>query len=475
MPAQQYRRGDLPAAGRRGPRGLNATAANGPVGANAIAAGWAWLATLPRAATAHAERGADPLAAVRALLCELDNPHRDLRVIHIAGSKGKGSTALYTERLLGALGLRTFTFTSPHLERWTERLRLDGAEAMPERGFAALAAVRDASARSGIVPGFFEALTVAGLWLAAAERIDWCVIECGVGGRADATNIVEPAATIITGIELEHVDRLGPRLSNIAREKAGIVKPGAPLIAPRLAPELDSILAARAHAAGTPFLRVEQEAEAASGPGVDDIVHWHHGPRGVSAAGPGWHVQTALAAPGAHMAGNAVLALAAIHALAPAPVESLRRAADVLNGTALPGRMETVCERPWVIVDGAHTGASATALAAAIADLRAARLHLLLSCSSGKDLDAVLTPLLAVASAVTVTRADPTYSLPAGTLGGQVRAHKDTLAIDVIEDLEAAVARACADDPGRTLVLATGSVYLAGGVRALFNREPSAG
>ncbi|MDZ7788389.1 MAG: Mur ligase family protein [Halofilum sp. (in: g-proteobacteria)] len=472
MPAEQYRRGDLSAAGRRGPRRLNAALANGPIGGDAIAAGWAWLATLPRAATAHSERGADPLAAVRALLSELDNPHRGLRVIHIAGSKGKGSTALYTERLLGALGLRTFTFTSPHLERWTERLRLDGAEAPPERALAALAAVRDASERCGVTPGFFEALTVAGLWLAAAERVDWCVIECGVGGRADATNIVEPAATIITGIELEHVDRLGPRLTDIAREKAGIVKPGAPLIAPRLAPELDSILAERAEAAGTAFLRVEQD-DAASGPGIDDIVHWHHGPGGVTASGPGWHVQTALAAPGTHMAGNAVLALAAIHALAPAPIEALRRAADVLNGTALPGRMETVCERPWVIVDGAHTGASAAALAAAIADLRAPRLHLLLSCSAGKDLDAVLTPLLAVASAVTVTRADPTYSLPARTLADQVRAHHDTLPIEVIEDLEDAVAHACADDPGRTLVLATGSVYLAGGVRAIFTREPS--
>ena len=375
--------------------------------------------------------------------------------------------------MFSALGLRTFTFTSPHLEHWTERLRLDGAEAPPERALAALAAVRAASERCGVVPGFFEALTVAGLWLAAAERVDWCMIECGIGGRADATNIVEPAATVITGIELEHVDRLGPRLDDIAREKAGIVKPGAPLIAPRLAPDLDGILTGRAEMAGTPFLRVEHDTHTASGPGVDGVVHWHHGPGGVTAAGPDWHVQTALGTPSAHMAGNAVLALAAIHALAPAPIETLRRAADVLNGTALPGRMETVCERPWVIVDGAHTGASAAALAAAVADLHVPCLHLLLSCSAGKDLDAVLTPLLAIASGVTATRADPTYSLPAPTLAGHVRAHRETLTIEVIEDLEEAVAHACADDPGPSLVLATGSVYLAGGVRTIFTRESS--
>ncbi len=373
--------------------------------------------------------------------------------------------------MLGALGLRTFTFTSPHLERWTERLRLEGRETPPERALAALSAVRDASDRCGIVPGFFEALTVAGLWLAAKERVDWCVIECGVGGRADATNIVEPAATVITGIELEHTDRLGHRLTDIAGEKAGIVKPGAPLVAPRLTPELDDILAARADAAGVRFLRVQQDTRAPSAPDSADVIHWHHGRDGVAAAGPDWHVQTALQAPGAHMAGNAVLALAAVHALAPAPPEALHRAADVLSRTHLPGRMETISERPWVIVDGAHTGASAAALAATVAELRAPRVHLLLSCSSGKDLDAVLTPLLAAASAITVTRADPTYLLPADALAEHVRAHGDTLTVGVIEEVDAAIAHACADDPGRTLVLATGSVYLAGAVRAVFTRD----
>ncbi|MFW5969674.1 MAG: bifunctional folylpolyglutamate synthase/dihydrofolate synthase, partial [Halofilum sp. (in: g-proteobacteria)] len=462
MPAEQHRRSDLSAAGRRGPHGLNTATANGPVGDDAVAAGWAWLSTLPRAATAHAERGADPLGAVRGLLDTLGNPHRGLRVIHIAGSKGKGSTALYTEALLREYGLRTFTFTSPHLERWTERLRLDGTDASPEHALGALSAVREASRHSGIMPGFFEALTVAGLWLAAAQRVDWCVIECGVGGRADATNIIEPAATIITGIEREHVDRLGHRLTDIAREKAGIVKPGAPLVAPRLSPELDSVLAARADGAGVPFLRVEQSARAPTTPGSDPGARWHQGPDGVTVAGPDWRVQTTLGSPGTHMAGNAALALAAVRALVPEPLETLRRAAKVLARTCLPGRMEMVSKRPWVVVDGAHTEASAAALAAAVADLRVPHLHLLLSCSAGKELDAILTPLLAVASAVTVTRADPTYSLPTDTLAEHVRAHGDKLTVGVIEDVDVAIAHACADDPGRTLVLATGSVYLAG-------------
>jgi dihydrofolate synthase/folylpolyglutamate synthase len=405
---------------------------------------------------------------VRGLLNELDDPHHGLRVIHIAGSKGKGSTALYIERLLGDIGQRTFTFTSPHLERWTERLRLDGAEAPAERALEALQAVRAASQRCGIRPGFFEALTVAGLWLARAERIDWCVIECGVGGRADATNIVQPAATVITSIEREHVDRLGPHLTDIAREKAGIVKAGAPLIAPRLAPELDAILADRAVAARVRFHRVEHDTTPPPGPGSDDAVRWYHGGDCVTVAGADWHLHSVPAPPGIHMAGNAVLALAAVHAVATATREALGRAADALGRTGLPGRMETISERPWVMIDGAHTGSSATALASTVTGLHAGSVHLLLSCSAGKDLDAFLAPLLPLACAVTVTCADPTYSLPAPELAAHIGKNRPALPIAIIDTPAEAVEHACANAAPGTLILATGSVYLAGAVRAAF-------
>ncbi|MDZ7786703.1 MAG: hypothetical protein U5K73_00745 [Halofilum sp. (in: g-proteobacteria)] len=175
-------------------------AAAGPAADDARAAGWAWLATLPRAASAHAERGADPQAAMRGLLAALGDPHRDLRVIHIAGSKGKGSTALLCEALLQRLGQRTLTYTSPHLARWTERLRIDAREADARRAQDALEAVRAAAGRSGIVPGFFEALTATGLLLAARAEVDWAIVEAGVGGRADATNVVTPALAVLHGV-----------------------------------------------------------------------------------------------------------------------------------------------------------------------------------------------------------------------------------------------------------------------------------
>jgi dihydrofolate synthase/folylpolyglutamate synthase len=433
-----------------------------PPGDDPVAAGWAWLSRLPRAATAHAERGDDPLAAVRTLLAALDHPEQRLQVIHVAGSKGKGSTALYTEALLEALGYRTFTFTSPHLERWSERLRLHGAEALPARSLAALEAVRAATERTGVVPGFFEALTVAGLRLAADAGVDWGVIECGIGGRADATNVVVPAITIITSIEYEHADRLGGTLTAIAEEKAGIVKPGAPLIAPQLPQATDAVLARAAHAAEVPHQRLRPASEA---PPDATTTIWDCTGRWLTVTGPHLRVSTPIAAPGHAMAANAALALSAVARLGVAEPGRLEAAAGVLATTAPAGRMETVSCRPWIIIDSAHTAASAAALAQSLEALQAPRLHLLLSCSASKDIEAVLAPLAPRADAATTTCADATWSLAAADLAAHVRAHRPDLAIESIPDPADARDHIGATEATDTLVLATGSVYLAGAVR----------
>lgn len=437
-------------------------------GSEAVAAGRDWLATLARTATPHAARGDRPLAAVETLLAVLGNPHHDLRVVHIAGSKGKGSTALFVEALLERLGRRTFTFTSPHFERWTERLRLDGAEADPGASLEALEAVRAAAGRSGIVPGFFEALTVTGLLLARRAGVDWAIVEAGVGGRADATNVVHPAVAVLTGIELEHTDRLGDTIAAIAAEKAGIVKPGVPLLAPVLGTPVDEILATAAERAGSQLVQLRRRPRPARAGTDPASVQWHHDGDTLTASGAGWSVRTALMATGAHMAANAALALATVARLGLVSQESLQQAARELRTLQLPGRMETVSRLPWVMVDGAHTRASGEALAAAVEGLHPGRLHLLLSLTAGRDPATVLGPLLPLAGAVTATRADRDHSLAAETLAAAVRAQRPDLAVHAEEDVEAALARACGDRPGETLVLATGSVYLAGAVRAAF-------
>lgn len=444
----------------------------GPTGDTALATGREWLATLPRAAIAHAERGDAPLAAVETLLHALGNPHERLQVIHIAGSKGKGSTALYIEALLNACGRRTFTFTSPHLERWTERLRIDAREAEAGRALTALEAVQRAQRDTGITPGFFEALTVAGLWLAAECGADWAVIEAGVGGRADATNVVRPRAGIITGIELEHVDRLGSTLEAIAREKAGIVKPGVPLLAPVLPPALDAILADATAQCGSEFVRLRRHAGRVRALESGD-AGWHFDGRVLSVSGPGWSLRAPFAAAGDHMAANAALALATVARLGITPQEGLQQAARVLAALVLPGRMEILSELPWVMVDSAHTRASAEALAGAVRRLQAPRVHLLLSLTAGKDIAAVLEPLLPLTSTVTVTRADPDWSIPAEELAAAIRQYPGAPPAWIEPDPETALARACSDRPEETLVLATGSVYLAGVTRTLFRTTRS--
>jgi len=430
--------------------------------------GWQWLATLPRSVTAHADRGSDPLAAVRTLLAALGEPHRGLRVIHLAGSKGKGSTALYVEALLRRLGESTLAFTSPHLVHWTERMRLDGAEIAPPDALAGLEAVRRAADERGVVPGFFEALTVAALWLAAERGVDWVILEAGVGGRADATNIVTPTITALTAVELEHTERLGTTLEAIAREKAGIIEPGVPIFAPRLPPGPAAVVAETVSARGAEQVPVRRAPTPVQGAPPDGAVLWHRDGERLSAAGPGWHVRTRLTAPGEHNGANAAMALAIVARLGLTSAEGLQAAARALTETTLPGRCETLAHMPWVVVDGAHTVASTEALAASLPELAPRRLHLLLSVSTSKDPRALLQPLIPWVDSVTTTQADRDYSLDADRLATLVRAAGTDAPVVALPDCDRAIGAACADRPGETLVLATGSVYMAGRVRGAF-------
>ena len=173
------------------------------------------------------------LEPARALLARLGDPQAPLRVLHVAGSKGKGSTALLAEAVLGAAGERVGTFTSPHLERWTERVRIGGAEVADAALAAAVETVRPhvEALQGGAperVPSFFDATFAAALVCFRDAGVDRAIVEVGLGGRLDSTNVVAPQATAITSIELEHTDKLGATLAAIAGEKAGILKPGAP-------------------------------------------------------------------------------------------------------------------------------------------------------------------------------------------------------------------------------------------------------
>lgn len=411
------------------------------------------------------------LEPVRRLLARLGDPHASLSALHVAGSKGKGSTALLAEALLRALGERVGTFTSPHLERWTERFRIDGREVEGERLADAVARLRPhvealAAQDPARAPTFFDATTAAALLLFAEAGVDRAVLEVGLGGRLDSTNVVTPAVACITTIELEHTDKLGATLAAIAGEKAGIVKRGRPLVLGALPPEALAVVLERAEELEAPVAQLGRDFTVPSCRAALDGLHvtLRDGPLAVEAV---------LPLLGAHHAANAALALACVRRLGAHPDPVLAGAARRgFPRAELPARVEVVGRTPWRIVDAAHTAASAAALAEALRLVPRRQAHLVLSISAGKDLGAILAALLPLAAQVTVTRAEPARSLAPEAIAAAVRAAGPAAALRVVPNPHLAL-RAAREGAGPDdLVVATGSVYLAGIARRVWREPP---
>ena len=423
----------------------------------------AWLEgliDLERTPAARAPRLS--LAPMQALAERLGHPERGLSVVHVAGSKGKGSTALLAEAVLREAGERVGTFTSPHLERWTERFRIDGDPVAETDLARALEEIRphvEALRADPFAPdpSFFDATTAAALLLFREAGVDRAVIEVGLGGRLDSTNVVEPAVSCITSIELEHTDRLGSTLAAIAREKAGIVKRERPVVAGRLPAEAAGVVAERAAQLGAPL----------SALGADFFVDVIGEPtlRGmrVRFRDGDLDVEAQLPLAGRHQAENAALALACARRLGARSIPALAAAArSGLARAALPGRIEVLGERPLRVVDAAHTERSAAALATTLARLPRGRTHLLLSVSGDKRLPEILGHVLPLADAVFVTRAEPVRSRDPAELAQAIARAAPALPVRTVADPSEAV-RAAGEGLGPDdLLLVTGSVYLAG-------------
>ncbi len=387
------------------------------------------------------------LDPIRALLERVGNPQAELSVLHVAGSKGKGSTCLFAEAALGALGKRVGVFTSPHLHSWTERFRIDGRDV---EGAELARAVNDLCPHVDwlrandpeLAPTFFDATTAAALLIFARAEVDFAILEVGLGGRLDSTNVVDPLVCAITTIELEHTDKLGDTIALIAAEKAGIIKPSVPCFVGRLVPDADAVIRGRAAEVGAPIFALAKEFEPVSG--------------------------DALSVYGRHQEDNAGLALACVERLVggeagfESPAQRERALAGIAAAT-LPGRVEMLSETPRVIVDAAHTRASALELAAVIDALPAqpGRRRLLLSVSEGKDLGTILDALLPLFDEVIATRAEPHRSIEAAALASLVGEQRPGMSVREIADPAVAAREARADTRADDLLVAAGSIYLA--------------
>ncbi|MEV6916309.1 folylpolyglutamate synthase/dihydrofolate synthase family protein [Amycolatopsis sp. NPDC051106] len=426
------------------------------------------------------------LTRISALTQLLGEPHRGYPVLHIAGTNGKGSTARMIDALLTRMGLRVGRYTSPHLQLVTERIALDGAPISAARyaelwhDIAPYVAMVDGAAADGVAMSKFEILTGMAFAAFADAPVEAAVLEAGLGGAWDATNVADGAVAVITPIGIDHVEYLGPDILGAAREKAGIIKAGSVAVIAEQDPEVQKVLLERA---------VEVDAAVARAGSEFGVLE-----REVAVGGQllklqglgGVYDDIFLPLHGAHQAANAALALAAVEAFFGAGkdkqlvVEAVREAfAEVET----PGRLERVRAAPAVMIDAAHNPHGARALAATVAEEFAfRRLVAVVGVMAEKDAHGILDALEPVVSDIVVTRNSSPRAMPLEELNqlaisvfGEDRVVAET-------DLETAIETAVAlvetsDDPEEPLagggVLVTGSVVTVGETRTLFGKEPA--
>jgi dihydrofolate synthase/folylpolyglutamate synthase len=405
-------------------------------------------------------RAAHPtLDRMGALAALLGSPQLEYPAIHLTGTNGKTSVTRLAAALLVANGLSVGSYTSPHLERVNERIGWNSEEISDDELAALLILIAEIEPHLPATLSYFEILTGAALRYFADVAVDAAVVEVGLGGRWDATNVVDGNVAVITNVSIDHVEYLGPTREGIAEEKAGIVEAGATLVLGETSPELFPIFEARD--AGVIWLRDRE-----FGVSANDLAH---GGRLVSIFTPGGsYPEMFLSLHGAHQADNAAAALAAAEAFLGRALET-EVVAEVFGQARSPGRLEVVGHQPLVLLDGAHNVAGATALRSALAEeFPSSPRTLVIGLLREKDPDEMLEALGAVHAARVVCcrapspRARPPEEVAAAAI--EIGLERDR--VEIVDDVAEAVARAVAATGPDEQVVVTGSLYVVGAARA---------
>ena len=392
------------------------------------------------------------LERVAQALSLFDNPQGRFKVCHIAGTNGKGSTAAMVHSVLSAEGYRVGLYTSPHLSAFTERIRIGKRRITQAAVTRLVREIAERMRRAALSLTFFEFATVMAFLHFARQGVEAAVVEVGLGGRLDATNVVQPSATVITTIARDHERFLGSRLASIAREKGGIIKPGAPLVCGALPPAAKRVINGLARSGGVTVLHWGRDYSVSS--------------RGASSfdyRGREWSLEgVELSLCGGYQRHNAGVALASLETLRTVLPVRERSVRAGLSSVAWPGRFELLPGRPAVILDGAHNHGAVKAL---VKEIRSrfgqGKVRLLFGSMTDKDWPAMLAALSEVSGEVVLTRAptgrgaDPRSLLSAVPRGLPAR---------TVDDPVAAISRLVArrrNDP----ILVAGSLYLVGAVR----------
>jgi len=403
------------------------------------------------------------LDRMRQALALFNHPENQFPSLHIAGTNGKGSTAALLHNILQQAGYRTALYTSPHLESFTERIRIGHEEIAQAEVVSFADEIWQRTAEANVPLTFFEFITVMAFIYFARNRVDVAVVEVGLGGRLDATNVVSPLVSVITTIAKDHEAYLGPDELSIAREKGGIIKPRIPVICGKVSEPVTAVLQeiarlreSPAYFLGTSFsflLKNEQ---------LFDYIGIKQNLSGL-----------ALALRGRHQLANASLALAALELVNehfPVPQAALRYGLETVRW---PGRLEVISERPLVILDGAHNPEGVRALADALIELRQGRkIKLLFATMADKEWQLMLEILAKLADEMIFTRVSMERSADPELLAKNIPV---PIPSRVIQDSQTALAalldRAQPDD----ILVVAGSLYLLGEVRPRLSKSFSSG
>jgi len=391
------------------------------------------------------------LDTIKSILNTLGNPQNDFNSIHVAGTNGKGSVASALSAILHESGYRVGLYTSPHLVRFNERICINNHQISNEDVVKSYQAVKRVH-HGDRSPTFFEFSTAMALYAFGRQQVDWAVIETGMGGRYDATNIITPAISIITNVSMEHRDYLGNTLAQITREKAGIIKQGTPVVTAVKQKQARSVVQEVAQKKSAPLFMLgkdftvrQNQSGHFSYYGIENT--WHH-------------LQTPLL--GYYQVQNAALALAASELLikdkAVISRESIKQG---LANTRWPGRLEIVSDNPLVILDGAHNLIAARNLAKFLAENLTNRcITLVIGILDDKPYGSMLKSLLPHCSRAIITRAKTDRALPPQKLYAMA---KKTLAdVTIVPDVAGAAKNAIENAGPEDVICIAGSLYVVG-------------
>lgn len=401
------------------------------------------------------------LENIARLCAALGHPEQQFQSIVIAGTNGKGSVTVMVETALRAAGHRAARYTSPHLVRLEERFVIDGREVESSELREALATVQaviDSLMKTGTIDGlptFFECATAAAFELFRRATVEIAVLEVGLGGRLDATNIVTPLVSAITSIDFDHQAQLGSTLESIAREKAGIAKPRVSMVCGRVPEAAAAVIREVCETIGAPLILASDFVQIV--PGADgQTLDVQMGSRSLNGV--------RLSLPGRHQRENAAVAVAVLNEIAGRGVSVPDRAIQTgLTEAYWPARLERfVRDGIEVLLDAAHNPAGARALSSHLADIGWSHVTLVFAAMRDKDVSGMLAPLAHLCETIVCTTAPTGRAMPADELADIARRFMPR--VEIVPDITAALEHAIAH---RRPVVGAGSIFLIGPLRAI--------